>query len=185
MAPEPYIQTVSGRRVNPFAPAAEDIDVQDIARALANQCRFGGHCRRFYSVAQHSCLVADLTAGRRADRETALWALLHDAAEAYLGDVPHPVKHNSELGRIYRDAEDRVQEAILRRFGLPLTPPAVVAEIDRAVLAAERRALMVAAWDWPELKGIEAADVAIDPWQPEHAAREFLERYDQLSNLRG
>jgi uncharacterized protein len=92
-----------------------------------------------------------------------------------------PVKHNSELGRIYRDAEHGVHEAILRRFGLPLTPPPVVAEVDRAVLAAERQALMVAAWDWPELDGIEAADVTIDPWQPEQAAREFLERYARLS----
>jgi uncharacterized protein len=184
MAPEPFIQTVSGRRVNPFAPEPAAIDIGDIAHALANQCRFGGHCRRFYSVAQHSCLVADLTSGRRADAETALWALLHDAAEAYLGDVPHPVKHNSELGRIYRDAEHGVHQAILQRFGLPLTPPAVVAEIDRAVLAAERQVLMVAAWDWPELEGIEAAELAIDPWQPEQAAREFLERYDWLGGVR-
>jgi 5'-deoxynucleotidase YfbR-like HD superfamily hydrolase len=177
---EPFIQTVSGRRVNPFAPDPAAIDIADIAHALAHQCRFGGHCRRFYSVAQHSCVVADI-AGRRADADTALWALLHDAAEAYLGDVPHPVKHNSELGRVYRDAEHRLHEAILRRFGLPLTPPGLVAEIDRAVLAAERQVLMVAVWDWPELEGIEAADVAIEPWQPEQSAREFLERYDRLS----
>ena len=178
---EPLIQTVSGRRINPFAPDPAAIDIGDIAHALANQCRFGGHCRRFYSVAQHSCVVADLAAGRRADARGVLWALLHDAAEAYLGDLPHPVKHNSELGRIYRDAEDALQAAILQRFDLPPTPPPVVAGIDRAVLAAERRALMVPAWDWPELAGVAAAEVTIDPWSPEQAVREFLERYDRLA----
>jgi 5'-deoxynucleotidase YfbR-like HD superfamily hydrolase len=183
MAPEPFIQTVSGQRINPFAPDPAAIDIGDIAHALANQCRFGGHCRRFYSVAQHSCLVADVAAGRGADRDAALWALLHDAAEAYLGDVPHPVKHNSELGRIYRDAERGVHDAILQRFGLPLTAPPVVAEVDRALLAAEREALMVAAWDWPELEGIKAAEVAIEPWHPERAAREFLGRYERLNSV--
>lgn len=181
MQREPFIQTVSGRRINPFAPDLTAIDIGDIAHALGNQCRFGGHCLRFCSVAQHSCVVSDVTASRGADPPTALWALLHDAAEAYLGDVPHPVKHHSELGRIYREAEHGVQEAILRRFGLPLTAPPPVAEVDRAVLAAERQALMSDAWDWPELEGVRAAEVAIEPWPPNEAAREFLERYDRLT----
>jgi uncharacterized protein len=181
MRREPFIQTVSGRRINPFAPEPAAIDIGDIAHALANQCRFGGHCRRFYSVAQHSCVVADLAAGRGADSDAVLWALLHDAAEAYLGDLPHPVKHNSELGRIYREAEDALQQAIFQRFGLPPAPPPVVVGIDRAVLAAERRELMVAAWDWPELEGVAAAEITIEPWQPERAAREFLERYERLA----
>jgi uncharacterized protein len=185
MPREPFIQTVSGRRINPFAPDPTAIDIGDIAHALANHCRFGGHSRRFYSVAQHSCVVADVTAGRGVDRGAVLWALLHDAAEAYLGDLPHPVKHNSELGRIYRHAEKGLQQAILKRFRLPLTAPPVVAVVDRAVLAAERRVLMVAAWDWPELEGVEVAEVTIEPWQPEQAAREFLERYERLSSVRG
>jgi 5'-deoxynucleotidase YfbR-like HD superfamily hydrolase len=181
MQREPFIQTVSGRRINPFAPDLAAIDIGDIAHALANQCRFGGHCLRFYSVAQHSCVVSDITASRGADAVEALWALLHDAAEAYLGDVPHPVKHNSELGRVYRDAERGVQQAILRRFGLPPTAPPMIREVDRAVLVTERQVLMADAWDWPELDGISAADVTIEPWPPQRAAREFLERYDKLT----
>jgi uncharacterized protein len=184
MSPEPFIQTVTGRRINPFAPDPAAIDIGDIAHALANQCRFGGHCRRFYSVAQHSCVVADLAAARGADAEAVLWALLHDAAEAYLGDLPHPVKHNSELGRIYCEAEQRLQEAILQRFELPPAPPPVIAGIDRAVLASERRALMVAAWDWPELDGVSAAEITIEPWPPPQAAREFLDRYERLNSVR-
>jgi hypothetical protein len=83
----PYIQTVSGRRFNPFEPDREQIDISDIATALANQCRFGGHTRTFYSVAQHSCLISDLVRERGGGAADALSALLHDASEAYLVDL--------------------------------------------------------------------------------------------------
>lgn len=177
---EPFIQTVSGRRVNPFALAASDIDIDDIAQALANQCRFGGHCRRFYSVAQHSCLVADLVREQGGDAAAGLWALLHDAPEAYLSDLPHPLKHFSEFGRLYREAEDKLQQSITECFGLPPDPPAALREADRALLAAERRALMADTWEWPELQGVEPADVEIDPWPPERALAEFRRRYQEL-----
>jgi 5'-deoxynucleotidase YfbR-like HD superfamily hydrolase len=180
MEREPFIQTVSGRRVNPFALRASDIDIDDIAHALANQCRFGGHCRPFYSVAQHSCLVADLVAVKGGDATAELWALLHDAPEAYLSDLPHPLKHFSEFGRLYREAEDKLQQAICEHFALPPEPPAALREADRALLAAERLTLMADAWEWPELQGIEPADVEIDPWQPERALHEFLRRYRDL-----
>src|SRR6266540_4351103 len=119
----PYIQTVSGRRFNPLDPDPEQIDIGDIALALSHQCRFGGHCRVFYSVAQHSCVAADLVAERGGSTEDVLWALLHDATEAYLVDLPHPLKHRSELGRLYRAAEAAVQDAVCRRFELALEPP--------------------------------------------------------------
>lgn len=90
----PFIQTVSGRRINPFAPVPELIELDDIAQALANQCRFGGHCRSFYSVAQHSCLLSDLLAAREAEPVGLLSALLHDAPEAYLVDLPHPLNRH-------------------------------------------------------------------------------------------
>ncbi len=177
---EPFIQTVSGKRVNPFALRASDLDIDDIAQALANQCRFGGHCRRFYSVAQHSCLVADLLCAEGGDASAALWALLHDAPEAYLSDLPHPLKHFSEFGRLYREAEDSLQHVISEHFGLPREPPAALRDADRALLAAEHRTLMADTWEWPELRGVEPADVAIDPWPPERAAYEFLRRYQEL-----
>jgi hypothetical protein len=177
---EPFIQTVSGRRVNPFSLATTDIDIDDIAQALANQCRFGGHSRRFYSVAQHSCLVADLVRTEGGDAEAGLWALLHDAPEAYLSDLPHPLKHFSEFGRLYREAEDRLQHAITEYFELPRDPPAALREADRALLAAERRTLMADTWEWPELRGVVPAEIAIDPWPPERAAHEFRRRYSEL-----
>ena len=174
------IQTFTGRRFSPLEPDPAAIEIEDIAHALSNLCRFGGHCSVFYSIAQHSCLVADAVGG---DRETVLHALLHDASEAYLGDLPHPLKHRSPLGELYREIEEPLQAAILARFGLDATPPPVVKEIDRAALAAERAALMRTADDawWPELEGVDPLDGDIDPWPPERADREFLDRFRRLA----
>jgi 5'-deoxynucleotidase YfbR-like HD superfamily hydrolase len=180
----PHIQTSSGRRVNPLAAAPADLDIGDIATSLANQCRFGGHCKEFYSVAQHSCLASDLVLEREQDATSGLWALLHDASEAYLGDLPHPLKHGTELGRLYCLAEDELQKTVCERFGLPPEPPASVLEIDRALLAAERRVLMVEAWEWPELAEASTVVVAIDPWPPQRAFREFMIRYEELERRR-
>src|SRR5262249_55547179 len=159
-----------------------EVDIDDVARALSNQCRFGGNCRVFYSVAQHACLVADLVEARGADAETQLWALLHDASEAYLVDLPHPLKHRSELGRLYAAAEEGLQAAICERFGLATTPPPLIKEVDRALLATERRAVAQVAWEWPELEGVEPLDLEIEPWLPEQAYEEFLARYAQVES---
>ncbi len=179
-----YIQTVSGRRIDPFAPDPDQIDLDDIAQALSNQCRFGGHCRVFYSVAQHSCLVADLVVAEGGDVNERLWALLHDAPEAYLVDLPHPLKHRSPLGRFYREAEMLLQAAICRRFALPLDPPASLKAVDRALLATERKAFARVAWHWPELEGAEPLDLEIEPWLPARAAEEFRARYAALDRER-
>jgi len=173
------IQTWSGRRFSPLEPDPAAIEIEDIAHALVNCCRFGGHCSSFHSIAQHSCLVADAAGG---DREIALHALVHDASEAYLGDLPHLLKHRSPLGALYREIEEPLQAAMLQRFGLG-APPAIVKELDRAALATERAALMRAADDgwWPELDGVEPLAVEIDPWPPERAARAFLDRFARLA----
>ncbi len=180
----PFIQTVSGRRINPFAPEPAQIEIEDIAQALSNQCRFGGHCRAFYSVAQHSCLLCDLLAARDTEPSALLSALLHDAPEAYLVDLPHPLKHRSELGAIYRETEARLHEAICARFGLPFEPPPGLKELDRRLLATERRALTTVAWSWPELEGAAPLDLPIDPWAPPDAKREFLARFERLDSAR-
>src|SRR5919204_3331113 len=124
-APGPYLQTVSGRWVNPFEPDPDQLDPGDIARALANQCRFGGHCRVFYSVAQHSVIVSGVVEERGGDTEAVLAGLMHDAAEAYLGDMPHPLKHRSTLGEAFRAAEDHLADTIRDRFGIKRDVPEV------------------------------------------------------------
>src|SRR4051795_4837465 len=117
-APGPYLQTISGRFVNPLDPDLDQIDIGDITRALANTCRFGGHCRSFYSVAQHSVIVSELVEQRGGDVEDVFAALMHDASEAYLGDMPHPIKHRSALGAAFKEAEAHLEQVIGRHFNI-------------------------------------------------------------------
>ena len=182
--PGPFIQTLSGRRVNPLDAAVEDIDPADIARALSNLCRFGGHSKAFYSVAQHSVIVCDLLEQRGgATPDELMAALLHDAAEAYLGDLPHPLKHRSELGAAFRVAEKRLEAVIEERFALP-DAAAKIKPLDKALLATERRTFSEVTWHWPELDGAEELDLVIEPWDSARALREFTERYERIDALR-
>src|SRR3954452_16540680 len=182
-APGPYLQTVSGRFVNPFDPDPDQLDIADIARALANVCRFGGHSRVFYSVAQHSVIVSRLVEERGGDAEDAFAALMHDATEAYLGDMPHPLKHRSPLGAAFKEAEDHLEQAIRERFAIKPDVP----EIKRAantLLATELRALSGENWHWPELDGVEPLDIELTAWSPDEAARAFADRYAELDGRR-
>lgn len=181
--PDGSIHTVSGRWIDPLAPDPASIVIEDIAQALANQCRFGGHCRAFYSVAQHCAHVADVSEERGASAGEALAALMHDAGEAYLGDLPHPLKHRSPLGPPYKLAEARLEEAIRARFKLAPAGPGLKG-IDRAMLATERRAIASGGDPWPELEGFEPLEIEIDPWDPPRARREFLERFERLDTAR-
>ena len=182
-APGPYLQTVSGRWVNPFDPDPEQLDIGDIARALANQCRFGGHCRVFYSVAQHSVIVSELVEERGGDVEDVFAALMHDASEAYLGDMPHPLKHRSPLGAAFKDAEDHLEAALRQHFAIKPDVPEIK-RADRALLATERRAFSDEAWHWPELEGVEPLDLELTAMSPDEAQRAFLARHETLDSRR-
>ena len=107
---EPYVETRSGKKVTFLDPKRDDIDITDIAYALANQCRFNGHCAPFYSVAEHSVAVSSLL-----PPELQLAGLLHDAAEAYLGDIPSPIKQF--LGE-YCDIEDKLLAVIMDKYNV-------------------------------------------------------------------
>src|SRR5688500_9233768 len=182
--PGPYLQTISGRWVNPFDPDPSQLDAGDIARALANQCRFGGHSRVFYSVAQHSVIVAELVEQRGGDAEDVFAALMHDASEAYLGDMPHPLKHRSPLGAAFKEAEAHLERAIDDRFGIRSDVPEIK-RADRALLATERRAFSAETWHRPELEGIEPLELELEAWPPDRAAEEFAARFAELDRARG
>jgi 5'-nucleotidase len=179
-APGPHLQTVSGRRVD---PDPDQLDPGDIARALGNQCRFGGHTRAFYSVAQHSVIVSELVEERGGDAEDAFAALMHDATEAYLGDMPHPIKHRSPLGAAFREAEAHLERAIRARFAIREGVPEIK-RADRALLATERRAFSSESWRWPELDGVAPLDLELTAWPPDEAARAFAARYADLDARR-
>lgn len=168
-----WIQTHSGRRFNPTKPNPDAIVIQDIAHALSMQCRFSGHCREFYSVAQHSVLVSYIC-----DHKDAMWGLLHDASEAYLVDVPRPLKR-SGLIQGYIEMEERMQEAICRRFALPFTEPPSVKEADTVLLATEARDLMSPLHsDWQQPR--DPLPFKIEPWDHNKAKDMFMKRFFEL-----
>jgi uncharacterized protein len=182
-APGPYLQTVSGRWVNPIDPDPQQFDIEDIARALGNLCRFGGHCRVFYSVAQHSVIVSELVEQRGGDVEDVFAALMHDASEAYLGDMPHPLKHRSALGAVFKEAEDHLEAALREHFAIK-PGVAEIKRADRALLAAERRAFSAERWAWPELEGVEPLDIELEALSPDESERTFMRRFAELDARR-
>ena len=109
------VRVVGGGLVDVLTPEPNSIHIADIAHALSMICRYGGHVREYYSVAQHSCLVAQLLAPR-----LRIYGLLHDAAEAYLGDVVSPLKGKLALcGKPFCEAEEELRSAILRALDVP------------------------------------------------------------------
>jgi hypothetical protein len=164
------MQTYTGALVDLAAISPEDIRLPDIAHALSLVNRFTGHTRVPYSVAQHSVMVSELCAP-----EHALWGLLHDASEAYLGDVATPLKH---MLPEYRELEERVQRAIAVRFELSWPMPQDVHVSDKRALMFEKRALLLVDHDWGiEAEAVGGALVALS-WMD--AKDVFEERYKEL-----
>ena len=169
-----WLQTYSGRQFWPLDPRAEEVFIEDIAHALSMQCRYAGHCLRFYSVAEHSVLLA-----RHVSPENRLWALLHDASEAYLVDVPRPVK---PFLPGYKQAENAVMAAICDRFGLPHAMPAKVKTADRAIIVDERSNMASCVAEWYATgPGI---GTQLQYWPPEKAEAQFLHEFRKLTAWR-
>jgi hypothetical protein len=178
-----YIWTYSGRQVWPLDARVEDITIEDIAHALSNLCRFTGHTRSFYSVAQHSVLVMDHCALTTTDPSVLLDALLHDATEAFLNDLARPVKYQPQLDR-YRAAEAELDAVIRSRFFLPAEMSELVKAADDALLAAEIRDLMPApppAW---VTRANDAGVPVVTPLPPVAAKRLFMEAFIRLDVAR-
>lgn len=167
------MQTYNGRAFYPLDPRPEDIDPVDIAHALAMICRYGGHCREFYSVAEHCVLMSHAVAP-----EDALWALLHDAGETYVGDMVRPLKHSLPA---YRVAEDNIMTAVCDRFGLEHLCPPSVKEADLRILHDERNALMGhPPLPWTAIEQVKPLGVTIHCWSPPRASSEYLMRLGEL-----
>jgi hypothetical protein len=179
-----WFQTYTNRAFYLVDPDPALIDLADIAHSLAYQCRFNGHTEAFYSVAQHSVLVAEYLLEKAP--EHALWGLLHDAAEAYVGDVIRPLKRR--LPGFVR-IEGPIEAAIAKRFGLCWPMPVEIKEADVAVLLGERRDLrpplprepFEKGEPWPPLNlsgfarpGAEPSLGRIVPLPPEAAEAEFI-----------
>lgn len=165
-----WIQTFSGLKIYPLDPRPEEICLVDIAHALSNICRYTGHCREFYSVAQHSVLVSVYSSP-----ENALWGLFHDASEAYLCDIASPVKKHLTG---YREAEVSMMLCIAEKFNLPWPMPSEIAILDNRFLMAEARDLGMLSEDWPVYA--EPMPNKIVPVPPKSAEAAFLDWFEVL-----
>lgn len=160
-----WMQTFTGARFYPLDPRPEDINPDDIAHALSLLCRYGGHVDRFYSVAEHCVLMSEAVAP-----EHALHALLHDATEAYVCDVPRPLKR--QLAG-YREIEDSVWWAIAERFKVDSRLPREVKDADNRILLTERDALMPnTIYSW-SVDGMEPLPVRVEGWTPQYAETRY------------
>lgn len=170
-----YTQTFLGGIICPEDPDPDHIHIEDIAHALSQQPRFGGHLKEFFSVAQHSFEVSCYC-----DPEDALWGLLHDASEAYIADICRPVKKGL-IG--YKEAEDKLMAAVCKKFGLPPQMPESVRKADDLLICLESNQflapLRMDIWKaWPH-------DMTqyrkLVPWDWKLAKTGFLARFKELT----
>ena len=187
-----WIQTFTGRKFWPLDPRPEDIDVRDIAHALAHLCRFTGHSKTFYSVAQHCVIASEIVSP-----EAALPALLHDAAEAYMGDIARPWKR---LLHCYAEgdaciepiklAEHRLLDIIVAALGCPSRLFPIWEEVEKAdtiLLVTEARDLMAPlapGWHHTPENGFEILPDRISPWTPGRSEHAFLKRFTELTRAK-
>lgn len=165
----------SRKWVDPLNLNPADVCLQDIATSLANQCRWAGHLPAVLTVAQHSVFVSEMCR-----TEDALWGLLHDASEAYLKDLPRPLKQCQHFGPAYREAERRAMAVICSVFGLDVEMPTSVKSADDHVLDMERQwreegVLRIGRW---------AEGAQFDPMGHTEAREAFLGRFEELTGKR-
>lgn len=170
-----WIQTYTGRKFYPLEAQEGDLDLIDIAHSLSLLCRFNGHSRVFYSVAEHSVRVSWALPDA-----LSLWGLLHDAAEAYLSDLPRPIKAEMPF---FVDSEQRLMRLIARHFGLEWPMPAEVALADTRLLVTEARDLMAPAPE-PWNLGVPPLEQIIEPWNPAEAEQAYLDRFETCRDFR-
>lgn len=178
-----WIQTYTGRQFHVMEPRADEVHHEDIAHALSLLCRFNGHVDRFYSVAEHCLILSHVL-----PPEAQLWGLLHDAGEAYVGDMSRPLKQHMQD---FIGAEFRVLLRIIEYFGLvpwfmdegSHAVREMVHEADTRILLNERAALMsMAQHNW-SVDGLEPLDLGEHPimgWPPRKVERLYLERLQEL-----
>lgn len=173
--PPTLLRTISGKTLDFRAIDPESIDISDIAHSLSMQCRFHGHIKSFYSVAQHSVGVS-----YACDPEDAFHGLMHDAHEAYIGDLARPFKNWVPL---LRSIEDLMSAQVLAVFNLPAEQPESVTRADNNMLATEARDLCDPDWPWETIPGAWPLPDKITPLPPMEACKLFVARYTQLCAL--
>jgi len=178
-----YVSTYLGHRFHPAAPCIDDVHIEDIAHGLSNTSRYSGQCKRHYSVATHSVIVAMFLPD-----ELKFEGLLHDSTEAFMADIPTPLKI---LLPDYLGIERRLDSTIRRHFGLPVEISPEVKRVDHLVLAIEKPILMgqsVIHWDLPEIDHADptviVAKALISCATIESSKRLFLDFFKELKETK-
>ena len=172
-----FMQTYTGKQVWPLDIRPGDLDIIDIAHSLSMQGRYAGHCIRFYSVAEHSVLVAKYLRDHGHDATTVFKGLMHDSTESYLVDVPRPVK---AFLTGYKEIEAALWVSIAAWLGLSAEMPAAVKSADDRILLDERNQNMAPATyegGWPVA---EPLGVTLQYWSPAEAEAQFLDMFAEL-----
>lgn len=168
-----WMQTYTGRAFYPMHAKPEDVDPLDIGHALSLLCRYGGHVNRFYSVAEHCVRMSYWV-----PVEDAPWALLHDATEAYMGDMVRPLKDSMPE---YRQAEVALMHTICRRFRMDPMCPRSVHEADARIILDERAVLLGPPPAlWTSVDHLKPLGVSIEGWSPNYAKARYLKRLREL-----
>lgn len=173
-----WLQTYTGGRVSVMNPQPDQINIYDIGVALSKQCRFNGHCSKFYSVAEH-CVRGSWLAEDWYGKEVAKEFFLHDATEAYMGDMIRPVKRMIPQ---FEQMEQVFWKAISSKFGVPYIHSEEVHYLDNVMVTWEKRDLLPHAEEWPNLPDISNLGLArLDPHTDTNQIEEiFLTQFTRL-----
>jgi len=176
-----WIQTFTGKKFFPLTPDPELICIEDIAHSLSMQCRYNGHSKQFYSVAQHRVILSQKFFS---SRDMQLAALLHDASEAYLSDIPRPLKNLPQFA-FYRQVEDRLSQLIYSRFGVKIDrdEQALIKAYDNEMIYHEvssENIMSPVHTDW-QMPPNSLRKFYIDPWNPQGAEVIFLSTFKWLT----
>ena len=176
-----WIQTVSGKKFDALAPEPKMVDILDIAHALSKLCRYNGHVREFYSVAQHSSLGSLALRELNYIESVQLQFLLHDASEYVLADIPRPFK---KYLKNYYEIEAGIQRVILRKYGLPEELLPEVVDMDNRMLRTEAEQLFdfEPLDDW-HLSCGDPVPIEIHPLSPPEAQHQFLSIFQDLTGV--
>ncbi len=176
---EGWIETYTGRQFHFKDPRAEEVDIEDIAHSLSMLCRYNGHVSDFYSVAEHSVLISDFIRAEGGDRDLALAALLHDAAETYIGDISRPVKY-AVLPPEFKEYENELDRVIFEKFGLTFPYSTHINDLDARILQDERMQGMSQSENLWGTDDLEPLGLTLRFWGPAKAKAKFLQRFEML-----
>lgn len=169
-----YISTYTNKRFHFMNPFEDEVCIEDIAQALSNMCRYSGHVKKFYSVAEHSVILADFVMEKYDNADMALTALFHDASEAYIVDVPSPIKPYLTN---YQEIEDGISKVINKVFNIsPMCT--IIKELDTNIICDEAKVLFKSVPDW--VKYYKEIGVTLKLYTPDEAREVFMSKFEEL-----